>query len=95
IKKQSEGDGKNAIMAAFGSNPSLKLAIVVDEDIDIDNIHEVEWAIATRFQADRDIIIIKERGSSLDPSRYSDDITAKMGLDATMKGDVKKFKKIF
>ncbi|MDH5807133.1 MAG: UbiD family decarboxylase [Candidatus Methanomethylicaceae archaeon] len=86
IKKQSEGDGKNAIMAAFGSNPSLKLAIVVDEDIDIDNIHEVEWAIATRFQADEDLIIIKNaRGSSLDPSSDQEKlITCKMGIDATI-----------
>ncbi|MEM3335819.1 MAG: UbiD family decarboxylase, partial [Thermoplasmata archaeon] len=95
IRKRHEDDGKRAIMAAFRGHKSLKHVVIVDEDINIENLEEVEWAIATRFQADRDMIIIKERGSSLDPSRYSDDITAKMGLDATMKGDVKKFKKIF
>ncbi|MEM1973258.1 MAG: UbiD family decarboxylase, partial [Thermoplasmata archaeon] len=95
IRKRREDDGKRAIMAAFRGHKSLKHVVIVDEDINIENLEEVEWAIATRFQADRDMIIIKERGSSLDPSRYSDDITAKMGLDATMKGDGKKFKKIF
>ena len=56
IKKQKEGDGKNAIMAALASHPSMKRVIVVDEDIDIYNDTDVEWAIATRFQADKDLL---------------------------------------
>jgi len=89
IKKQSEGDGKNALMAAFGSNPSVKHVVVVDEDIDVDNMEEVEWAIATRVQGDGDIIIVKgARGSTLDPSsdqvRY---LTSKVGIDATIPWD--------
>ncbi|MHA1506535.1 MAG: UbiD family decarboxylase [Candidatus Asgardarchaeia archaeon] len=86
IRKQSEGDPKNAIMAAFAAHPSLKHCIIVDEDIDIYNPKDVEWAIATRFQADEDLIIIKNaRGSSLDPSSDQKNlITTKVGIDATI-----------
>jgi UbiD family decarboxylase len=83
IDKRHEGDAKNAMMAAFAAHPSLKQVIVVDSDIDPDNPSEVEWAIATRFQADEDLIIIRNvRGSTLDPSSR-DGLTAKMGIDAT------------
>lgn len=82
IHKQAEGDQKNAIMAAFTGHPSMKRVIVVDDDIDIYNDMDVEWALATRFQADRGILKVKgARGSSLDPS--ADGMTAKLGLDAT------------
>ena len=61
-----------------------------------ENLEDVEWSIATRFQGDRDMVIKKERGSSLDPSRYENDITTKIGIDATIKGEEKeKFKKEF
>jgi len=85
IEKQTEGDGKNAILAAFSAHPSLKHVIVVDSDIDINNLEDVEWAIATRFQADKDLIVIPNiRGSSLDPSADQENaLTAKMGIDAT------------
>ncbi len=82
IEKITEGDGKNAIIAALSANPSLKGVIVVDDDIDIYSYEDVEYAIATRFQADRDFILIEgARGSSLDPS--ADETTAKWGIDAT------------
>ncbi len=85
IEKLKDGDGKNALMATFGAHPSLKHAIVVDADIDIYNPVEVEWAVATRFQADKDLIIIPNaRGSSLDPSADQESgKTTKMGIDAT------------
>ncbi|MFA4640000.1 UbiD family decarboxylase [Pyrococcus kukulkanii] len=83
ITKQHEGDGKNAILAAFTGHPSLKRVVVVDEDVNIYDDREVEWAIATRFQPDRDLVIIPNaRGSSLDPSG-KDGLTAKWGIDAT------------
>ncbi|MGA1820140.1 MAG: UbiD family decarboxylase [Thermoplasmatota archaeon] len=86
ITKQKEGDGKNAIMAAFSGHPSMKKVVIVDEDIDIFDDTQVEWALATRFQAARDLVLIeKARGSTLDPSADPDDnTTAKLGLDATM-----------
>jgi len=85
IEKQVDGDAKNALMAAFSAHPSLKHAIVVDTDIDIYNLEEVEWAIATRFQADEDLVIIPHvRGSTLDPSAdQTTGLTTKLGIDAT------------
>lgn len=85
IRKKTEDDGKKAIDAAFKGHKSLKHVIVVDDDIDIYNPNSVEWAIATRVQADKSVVIkTSERGSSLDPSAdphtYA---TTKMGIDAT------------
>ena len=87
LEKQSEGDGKSALIAAFAGHKSLKHAIVVDSDIDPYNLEEVEWAIATRFQADDDLMLIAgARGSSLDPSGDQElELTTKMGIDATRK----------
>ncbi|HEV8594413.1 MAG TPA: UbiD family decarboxylase [Thermoplasmata archaeon] len=82
IEKHTEGDGKNAIMAAFASHTSLKHVTIVDADVNIWDDREVEWAIATRFQADRGLVVLQGvRGSSIDPS--AGETTAKMGMDAT------------
>jgi UbiD family decarboxylase len=85
ISKKRESDPKKAINAAFAAHRSLKHVIVVDDDIDPSDPVAVEYAIATRFQADKDLVIIaKVRGSSLDPSSDQKNLlTAKMGLDAT------------
>jgi len=85
IEKQTDGDGKNALMAAFAAHPSLKHAVVVDTDIDVFSPEEVEWAIATRFQADEDLVVIPNaRGSTLDPSADQETgLTTKLGIDAT------------
>ena len=86
IRKGNEGDAKNALEAAFRGHPSLKHAIVVDEDIDIDDPSAVEWALATRAQLDQDLVLKpNEYGSSLDPS--ADQVTrktCKAGVDATV-----------
>ncbi len=89
IRKQNPVDGKKAIEAAFKGHSSLKHCIVVDDDINIYDPNDVEWAIATRFQADKDAVILpKQRGSSLDPSGDLTEgkkaTTCKMGLDATI-----------
>lgn len=84
IKKKSEGEGKSAVMAAFASNKDYKLVTVVDDDVDIFTPHELEWAVATRVQADKDVVIIPgARGCGLDPSNGIAGTTAKMGIDAT------------
>lgn len=83
IKKRDPEDGINALQAAFRAHPSLKHAWVVDEDIDIDNPEEVEWAMATRFQAKTRMVIREEQGSTLDPSSEGG-ITTKIGFDLTM-----------
>lgn len=95
IRKQHHGDGKNAIMAAFGAHTSMKRVTVVDEDIDVFDDRDVEWAIATRFQADRGLVVLENvRGSSIDPSAH-DGLTAKVGIDATkpLGGDPSMFDK--
>jgi len=83
ITKRTEGDPKNAILAALAAHPSLKRVIVVDEDIDITDPNDIEWALATRFQADKDLLVVpNSKGSSLDPSSNKS-ITCKYGIDAT------------
>lgn len=85
IDKQSEDDGRKAIEAAFNGHRSCKHVFVVDKDIDIYNPQEVEWAMATRFQGDADMVIRpKEAGSSLDPSAEAGShLTTKIGFDLT------------
>lgn len=85
IRKKNEDDGRRAIEAAFAGHKSLKHVVVVDDDIDIYSPSEVEWAIATRVQADKSVVIkTGQKGSSLDPSADAHTYaTAKMGIDAT------------
>jgi UbiD family decarboxylase len=101
ITKQNPDDGKKAIEAAFNGHKSLKHCVVVDDDINIYNSDDVEWAIATRFQADKAAVILPNQpGSSLDPSGDLSEgkkaRTCKMGLDATipLTGTGKGFDKI-
>ena len=88
IKKQP-GEAKNAILAAL-SVMDLKHVVIVDDDIDVFNPMDVEWAIATRVQGDRDILIVTNaRGKPLDPSLPPTPVgvvptTAKVGIDATI-----------
>ena len=85
IDKKEEEDGKKAIHAAFQGHRSCKHVFVVDKDINIYDPLEVEWSMATRFQAERDLVDIgKEPGSSLDPSAEpGTKITNKIGFDLT------------
>ena len=96
IEKQTQGDGKNVIMAALAAHPSLKHAVVVDEDIDIFDPQDLEYAIATRVKGDDDIIIVPQaRGSSLDPVALPDGTTTKVGVDATkLLGKEEKFERV-
>jgi len=88
IRKQA-GEGKNALLAALTAQ-DIKHVVVVDDDIDVHNAMDVEWAIATRVQGDKDVIIIPgARAKPLDPSLA---VTppgvvptgAKVGIDATI-----------
>lgn len=92
IAKERPDDGRRAIEAAFRGHASLKHVVVVDEDVDPFDCRQVEWAVATRVQADRDIVIYHAQpGSSLDPSARQvpgrKTQTAKMGIDATVPWD--------
>jgi 2,5-furandicarboxylate decarboxylase 1 len=98
FKKRREGEPKNVILCALGAHYDIKQVTVVDDDVDVHDPQQVEWAVATRFQADRDLVVISgAQGSVLDPSTtvgtetvngeppaaHLQGISAKMGLDAT------------
>jgi 2,5-furandicarboxylate decarboxylase 1 len=84
IEKKNAGEAKNAIFAALGSSQEIKHVVVVDTDVDIFDPIDVNWAIATRCQADRDVFIVSGAcGNKLDPSS-DDGLSAKMGIDATI-----------
>lgn len=84
ISKKHAKDGRRAIHAALEVHPSMKHVIVVDDDIDVFDPAQVEFALATRFQANKDAVIFPGvKGSSLDPSADKNAITTKLGLDAT------------
>jgi len=86
IAKNVDGDAKNAIISAFAAHTSLKIAIAVDEDIDVDDPNSVLWALATRMQPHEDLMVLTGlRGSSLDPSADQAALsTSKLGIDATI-----------
>jgi len=95
IRKEKPDDGANAAKAAFNGHKSLKHCVVVDDDIDIYDPNEVEWAISTRVQADKNAVVFRGPGSSLDCT--ADCIegsdrreTAKVALDATIPSNLDK-----
>jgi len=61
MDKRSNGEPKNIIMGAFAGHYDVKQVTVVDLDVNIDDPHEIEWAVATRFQADRDLLVVSGR----------------------------------
>lgn len=84
INKQNEGDGKSSILTALGSSKDLKHVVIVDDDVDIYNYKDVEFAIASRVQASEDVIIIPNAlGSPLEASHVNKGLSDKMGIDAT------------
>lgn len=97
IEKKAEDDGLKAIQAAFAGHRSCKHVFVVDTDIDIYDPLAVEWAMATRFQGDRQMLVMpREQGSSLDPSSEPETHnTTKIGFDLTkpLKAQGKNFEK--
>jgi 2,5-furandicarboxylate decarboxylase 1 len=83
MRKPAPGQAKNAAAVAFGDDLSLKLVVIVDDDVNIFDDRDVFWAMATRMQADEDIDIIRNAmGAILDPSNHAG-MTAKMIIDAT------------
>jgi 3-polyprenyl-4-hydroxybenzoate decarboxylase len=84
IRQRSFGDARLAIAALFGGLPRLKHVFVFDEDIDIRNDKQVEWALGTRFQADQDLVVLTGiPGMSMDPSLQGRRTGAKTGFDCT------------
>jgi UbiD family decarboxylase len=86
LEQRLPGQAKNAILAVLGADLYMKRVVVVDHDVDVFDDRQVNWAIATRCQPDRDITVITHaRGSDLDPSTKEDGLSAKWGVDATAK----------
>jgi UbiD family decarboxylase len=84
IAQSRPGEAKHVIPIVLGVDHYLKLVIVVDDDIDVFDESEVLWAVATRMQADRDLVVISgSLGAMLDPSADDRGVTAKLGIDAT------------
>ncbi|MGE0746710.1 MAG: hypothetical protein AB7K86_15750, partial [Rhodospirillales bacterium] len=85
MRPRYPGEARNAIAAAFGSLANVKHVFVVDDDVDIFSDEQMEWAVSTRFQADRDLVVQSGfRALPLDPSLRGARIGAKAGFDLTM-----------
>jgi len=95
IRKKHPDDGRKAIEAAFKGHKSMKHVFIVDDDINIHDPNDIEWAMATRFQADKNMISFREKGSSLDPSSDMEtQMTCKVGFDLTIpEGGKKEFRR--
>lgn len=84
IRQGRPGEAKHVIPIVLGVDHYLKLVVVVDDDIDVFDESDVLWAVATRMQADRDLVVIPgSLGALLDPSADDRGVTAKLGIDAT------------
>jgi UbiD family decarboxylase len=92
LKKEAPGMVNTAILSAFNADMYIKQVVVVDEDINIFDTNRVVWAMGTRCQPFRDVMLLPNlRGSDLDPSCVPDGFTSKMGIDATAKPSLKEF----
>lgn len=85
MRQRVPGEARNAIAAAFGCLANVKHVFVVDPDIDVFSHEQIDWALATRFQADRDLVVVPGfRALPLDPSLDGSIVGAKAGFDLTM-----------
>jgi len=96
VSNKNRGETRQLMLSTLIDNVYIKRVVVVDDDIDVYNSGEVEWALASRFQADTDLVVVPDLGGSpLDPSTKPGYLTAKMGLDATKPlGEPEKFEKV-
>ncbi|MFI7024156.1 UbiD family decarboxylase [Micromonospora sp. NPDC049900] len=89
VSPAGAGSSMNVLLSTLGATGAVKHAIVVDDDVDIHDDEQVGWAVATRVQADRDVLVVpRAAGSGLDPSSEGR-TTAKLGIDATVAGDAR------
>jgi UbiD family decarboxylase len=85
LRQRVPGEARNAIAAVFGSMAEVKHVFVFDEDIDVFSDEQVDWALATRYQGDRDMIVASGfRVVPLDPSLGGARTGAKVGFDCTI-----------
>lgn len=95
VRSPGAGTARHAAMVAFTSVVTVKLVVIVDDDVDVFDDEQIEWAVATRMQADSDLFVVPRTvGSSLDPSSEQG-TSAKLGIDATVPpGDRDRFARI-
>jgi 2,5-furandicarboxylate decarboxylase 1 len=96
VAKTDDARIRPIIEHLFEAGRATKVAIVVDEDVDPEDPREIQWALATRFQPDRDIFTESNKpGLGIDPSAGANQLTSKIGIDATKPmGKLKEFEKI-
>jgi UbiD family decarboxylase len=84
IRQRYPGEARNVIAAVFGSVADVKHVFVVDDDIDVFDDGQIDWVLATRFQADKDIVVASGfRAVPIDPSLFGARTGAKAGFDCT------------
>jgi 2,5-furandicarboxylate decarboxylase 1 len=84
MRQRNPGEARNAIAAVLASVADIKHVFVFDDDIDIFSDDDIDWALATRFQADRDLVIGEGfRAVPIDPSLQGSRVGAKLGFDCT------------
>jgi UbiD family decarboxylase len=95
LRNAAPGMANNAALTAIASDMYLKTVVIVDEDIDVFDTGRVLWAMSTRCQPVRDVVLLPNlRGSDLDPSCPQDGFTSKMFIDATAKPSLAEFSEI-
>jgi 2,5-furandicarboxylate decarboxylase 1 len=84
LRQRVPGEARNAIAACMSALVNVKNVFVVDPDVDITSDEQMDWAMATRFQPDRDLIVLSGmRTLPLDPSITGGRVGAKAGFDLT------------
>ncbi len=96
LRKTHEADPRQLLHFLLSGVPYIKHAVVVDDDIDVHDPQDIEWAIATRFQGDEGLVVIPNlRARSIDPSKKEGNLMTKVGMDATVPLSLKeRFKRI-
>jgi 2,5-furandicarboxylate decarboxylase 1 len=91
LDKSNPGEPKNVALAALMTHVNIKMAVIVDPDVDIHNPSDVLWALATRVDPAKDIFIIPHaQGIENDPTADEHGVHSKIGFDATMEESKKK-----
>lgn len=95
VRDAGGAQAKEIIRVVLEEYPYIKGVILVDEDVDIDSEQEIWWALGTRFQPDRDLVILSGlAGGPIDPSAEKGFATSKWGCDCTKHGERERFQKI-
>ena len=85
IRKSHDADAPQLLHFLLSGVPYIKHAVVVDDDVDVQDPKDVEWALATRFQGNRDLVVMPNmRARTVDPSKQKGDFMTKLGFDATV-----------